>query len=87
MILNALDQWQNTLLKFIGSCKSRGSHNAGYNRIILHQDQIKTLTLNGKLQKNSAMKCLCPFFRSTRFHCLKFLNFSRIQNKIRHQQN
>ena len=51
MILKALEGWKlNTLLKFIDSCKSRGSHNAGYNRIILYQDQTTVVALNGKLQ-------------------------------------
>ena len=51
MILKALEGWKlNTLLKFSDSCKLRGSHNAGYNRIILYQDQTTVVALNGQLQ-------------------------------------
>ena len=88
MILKALEQWLNTLLKFINSCKSRGPYNAGYYRIILYQDQITILALNGKLQiKKCYETFISIYLEFTRFHCLKFLNCSRIRNQIRHRPN
>ena len=88
MILKALMQWLNTLLKFINSCKSRGPYNAGYNSIMLYQDQTTISGLNGKLQIKKCYETfisICSEF--TRFHCLKFLNYSRIRNQIRHRPN
>ena len=70
MILKALEGWKlNTMLKFIDSCKTRGSHNAGYNRIILYQDQTAVVALNGKLQLK---KCYETFISI----CSEFTRFS-----------
>ena len=70
MILKALRQWLDTLLKFIDSCKSRGPYNAGYNSIILYQDQIAILALNGKLQ---IKKCYETFISiCSEFTCFNF---------------
>ena len=88
MIPKALDQWVNTLLKFVDSCKSRGSCNAGHNRITLYQDQTTMLVLNGKLQiKKSYEMFISIPMEFTRFHCLKILNCSKIRNQICHEPN
>ena len=65
MILKALEQLLNVLLKFIDSYRSRRSYNARYNKIILYQNQIKISALNGKLQIKSGMKRLFLFVQSS----------------------
>ena len=88
MILTALEQGLNALLKLIDSCKSRGPYNAGYNSIILYQDNITVLAVNGTLQMKKCYETfisICSEF--THFHCLKFLNCSSIRNQIRHPPN
>ena len=88
MILKALEQWLTMLLKFIDSCTLRGSYNAGYNRIILYQNQITILALDGKLhikQHYETLMSICSEF--THFHCLKILTCSKMRSLIPHQSH
>ena len=85
MILKALEQWLNTLLKFIDNCKLRGSYNAGYNRIILYQNQITILALDGKLQIKKCYKTLI----STNFYLFKVhsLSLSEISELLQNSES